>query len=136
MVEKNSYIIGKQRTEEGHKLFLGKVTAIDGNILSGYIEKNCHLPKLRQLFELPLRDVAVNLGTKPYAGSVHKFDTSHLYTGHKKEHDFFGPLHFFYVGGRYDDELVRTAEGWKIAKRVETTLWFEGTLPTELLRTV
>ena len=47
-----------------------------------------------------------------------------------------GPLHYFYVGGRYDDELVRTAEGWKIAKRVETTLWFEGTLPTELLRTV
>ena len=47
-----------------------------------------------------------------------------------------GPLHFFYVGGRYDDELIRTAEGWKIARRVETTLWFEGTLPTELLRTV
>ena len=47
-----------------------------------------------------------------------------------------GPLHFFYVGARYDDQLVRTADGWKIAKRVETTLWFEGTLPTELLRTV
>ena len=47
-----------------------------------------------------------------------------------------GPLHFFYVGGRYDDDFVRTPEGWRIAKRVETTLWFEGTLPTELLRTV
>ena len=47
-----------------------------------------------------------------------------------------GPLHFFYVGGRYDDDFVRTAAGWKIARRVETTLWFEGTLPTELLRTV
>ena len=46
-----------------------------------------------------------------------------------------GPLHFFYVGGRYDDDFVRTPDGWKIAKRVETTLWFEGTLPTELLRT-
>ena len=44
-----------------------------------------------------------------------------------------GPLHFFYVGARYDDELVRTASGWKIARRVETTLWFEGTLPKELL---
>jgi hypothetical protein len=47
-----------------------------------------------------------------------------------------GPLHFFYVGGRYYDAFVRTPEGWRIAKRVETTLWFEGTLPTELLRTV
>jgi 3-phenylpropionate/cinnamic acid dioxygenase small subunit len=47
-----------------------------------------------------------------------------------------GPLHFFYVGGRYDDDFVRTADGWKIARRVETTLWFEGSLPTELLRTV
>ena len=47
-----------------------------------------------------------------------------------------GPLHFFYVGGRYDDDFVRTPDGWRIANRVETTLWFEGTLPTELLRTV
>jgi 3-phenylpropionate/cinnamic acid dioxygenase small subunit len=44
-----------------------------------------------------------------------------------------GPLHFFYVGGRYDDEFVRTPDGWKIANRVETTLWFEGSLPKELL---
>jgi hypothetical protein len=44
-----------------------------------------------------------------------------------------GPLHFFYVGGRYDDEFVRTPDGWKIARRVETTLWFEGSLPKELL---
>jgi SnoaL-like protein len=44
-----------------------------------------------------------------------------------------GGLHFFYVGGRYDDELVRTDAGWKIAKRIETTLWFQGSLPDELL---
>jgi len=44
-----------------------------------------------------------------------------------------GPLHFFYVGGRYDDEFVRTPDGWKIANRVETTLWFEGSLPKALL---
>ena len=47
-----------------------------------------------------------------------------------------GPLHFFYVGARYDDQFVRTADGWRIQRRVETTLWFEGTLPTELIRTV
>jgi 3-phenylpropionate/cinnamic acid dioxygenase small subunit len=45
-----------------------------------------------------------------------------------------GPPHFFYVGGRYDDDFVRTADGWRIAKRVETLLWFEGSLPSELLR--
>jgi len=44
-----------------------------------------------------------------------------------------GPLHFFYVGGRYDDDFVRTPDGWKIARRVESTLWFEGSLPKELL---
>jgi 3-phenylpropionate/cinnamic acid dioxygenase small subunit len=47
-----------------------------------------------------------------------------------------GPLHFFYVGARYDDQLVRTPDGWRIKLRVETTLWFEGSLPSELLRTV
>ena len=45
-----------------------------------------------------------------------------------------GPPHFFYIGGRYDDEFVRTAAGWRIAKRVETLLWFQGSLPPELLR--
>ena len=44
-----------------------------------------------------------------------------------------GGLHFFFVGARYDDDFVRTPDGWKIAKRVETTLWFQGTLPDELL---
>jgi hypothetical protein len=44
-----------------------------------------------------------------------------------------GPLHFFYVGARYEDEFVRTAAGWKIKHRVETTMWFEGSLPKELL---
>ena len=47
-----------------------------------------------------------------------------------------GPLHFFFVGARYDDDLVRTPDGWKIKNRVETTLWFQGSLPTELLRTI
>jgi 3-phenylpropionate/cinnamic acid dioxygenase small subunit len=45
-----------------------------------------------------------------------------------------GPPHFFWVGGRYDDECVRTADGWRIATRVETLLWLEGTLPPRLLK--
>jgi hypothetical protein len=45
-----------------------------------------------------------------------------------------GPPHFFYIGGRYDDELVRTESGWKIATRVESLLWFQGSLPRELIK--
>ena len=44
-----------------------------------------------------------------------------------------GKPHFFYVGARYDDELVRTADGWKISQRVETSLFMDGTLPPELI---
>jgi 3-phenylpropionate/cinnamic acid dioxygenase small subunit len=40
-----------------------------------------------------------------------------------------GSLHFFSVGAHYVDELVRTREGWRIAKRVEETRFFEGSLP-------
>jgi len=45
-----------------------------------------------------------------------------------------GPPHVFYVGGKYEDDFVRTPDGWRIARRVETLLWFEGTLPPELIR--
>jgi hypothetical protein len=41
--------------------------------------------------------------------------------------------HVFFVGARYDDELVRTDAGWRIAKRVETTVYFYGSLPDELI---
>jgi 3-phenylpropionate/cinnamic acid dioxygenase small subunit len=42
-------------------------------------------------------------------------------------------LHMFFVGARYDDELVRVEAGWRISKRVETLLWMHGGLPKELL---
>lgn len=34
----------------------------------------------------------------------------------------------FVVAGRYDDELERTSEGWRILRRVLTTMWTEGNL--------
>ncbi len=42
-------------------------------------------------------------------------------------------LHWFFIGGSYHDELVRTTDGWKICKRVERTTWFQGNLPPELV---
>ncbi len=32
----------------------------------------------------------------------------------------------YVVGGRYDDRLVRTADGWRIAERTLTVLWTDG----------
>lgn len=43
-----------------------------------------------------------------------------------------GSLHMFTVGAYYVDELVRTPEGWRIARRVEEAAFMEGTLPDEL----
>jgi 3-phenylpropionate/cinnamic acid dioxygenase small subunit len=43
-----------------------------------------------------------------------------------------GSLHIFTVGGTYDDELVRTREGWRIARRVEEQSFLDGTLPEAL----
>lgn len=32
----------------------------------------------------------------------------------------------YIVGGRYDDQLLRTPDGWRITRRVLTVLWTEG----------
>ena len=34
----------------------------------------------------------------------------------------------FIVAGRYEDDLVRTPAGWRIKRRVLTTMWTEGNL--------
>ena len=44
-----------------------------------------------------------------------------------------GAPHMFTIGARYDDELVRTDHGWRIAQRVEALLFLDGTLPLELV---
>ena len=43
-----------------------------------------------------------------------------------------GPLHFFFMGGIYADQMVRTADGWRITERVEHLVWMDGKLPREL----
>ncbi len=44
-----------------------------------------------------------------------------------------GRPHMFTIGARYDDELEKTAHGWRITKRVETLLFIDGSLPPELI---
>jgi len=43
-----------------------------------------------------------------------------------------GSLHDFTVGATYVDELVWTAEGWRIAKRSEEAGYMQGSLPKAL----
>ncbi len=43
-----------------------------------------------------------------------------------------GSLHLFTVGAYYNDVLVRTDEGWRIAERVEEQAFLDGSLPEAL----
>ena len=43
-----------------------------------------------------------------------------------------GSLHIFTVGGYYVDELTRTGDGWRIAKRCEEFAFLDGSLPEAL----
>ncbi|MEY4948999.1 MAG: hypothetical protein RL698_1210 [Pseudomonadota bacterium] len=36
-----------------------------------------------------------------------------------------GPVQLFFVGGTYEDELVRTPSGWRIARRTERQSWVD-----------
>ena len=38
------------------------------------------------------------------------------------------PLEHFVMGGAYDDELIRTAEGWRIEVRRLTIQWTTGSV--------
>jgi hypothetical protein len=38
------------------------------------------------------------------------------------------------VGGFYQDHLVRTADGWRIAERVELGVWMDGPYPDNIAR--
>lgn len=91
-----NYIVGKIRTEDGFKLFLGKVTQVSKGIAEGYVENLSHLKAKRALFEIPVKDIVLDMGERPHAGKVYGFDLTNLYTNKSIKHEFFGDIHFFY----------------------------------------
>jgi hypothetical protein len=40
-----------------------------------------------------------------------------------------GAMQLLFFGGYYNDRFRRTADGWRIAERIEETAWVDGTLP-------
>ena len=48
----------------------------------------------------------------------------YLHAQHIRNGAAAGPNYI--VGGRYDDELVRTSDGWRIRHRTLTVMWTEG----------
>jgi hypothetical protein len=91
----NHYVIAKLQDREGPRLVFGKVTSSSRGILSGIQEKNAHIDKLKVPFEVPIKDVVLDLGENPHPGSVYGFDTTNRFTK-RKSHEFFGPVSFFY----------------------------------------
>ena len=40
-----------------------------------------------------------------------------------------GGMQLLFFGGYYNDRFRRTADGWRIAERIEETAWVDGSLP-------
>ena len=55
-------------------------------------------------------------------------DTAHARTYFTAQHTInaLAPQPHFMIGGWYDDDLVRTADGWRIAHKTGTAVWSDG----------
>jgi len=71
--------------------------------------------------------LVVNRAVRLEAGADNATSHSSFYNPNGAEVD--GKPWLFVVGGAYHDRLVRTPEGWRIAHRVEETLWWDNPMP-------
>ena len=71
--------------------------------------------------------LVVNRAVHLTAGADDATSHSSFYNPNGAEVD--GKPWLFVVGGAYHDRLVRTREGWRIAHRVEETLWWDNPMP-------
>ncbi len=88
----DDYVIVEGRN---NKPQLAKILALKGGQVRVRLEKNAHLPTLRQIIDVEQRGVILNLGKSPYKGHVLGNSTHDLYQ-RTVEHPIAGPIHFFY----------------------------------------
>lgn len=86
---KGDYII----VENGKSNQLCRVVR-PGQHMQVVMQKDCHIPGLKQSMEIDRANVIANLGKEPRGGTVFGVDTHDLYVG-TKPHEF-ADLHFFY----------------------------------------
>jgi 3-phenylpropionate/cinnamic acid dioxygenase small subunit len=88
-------------------------------------------PEVRQWLAevLPIFDVTQHLVVnRQFARTEHGVDATSCFLNVNRLH-VEGKPWLFTVGGRYHDRLVDTPDGWRIARRIEHTLWWENPMP-------
>ena len=120
---KNHYVIGKSSTKDGVKLVFGKVSSITNGIVEGVQERNCHIQKLRNGFEIPTVNIVIDLGPEPHPGTVHGFKVGHRFAG-KVTHDFFGDICYLYKTPK--EVRVKLEDAFDRAAKIITKAGFEA----------
>lgn len=95
-----------------------------GGIAGTFAEIKDWLPKVLGLFAATQHYVS-NITVDFSGDGATATSRTYLYNPMSlKQED--GSLSLFTIGGYYDDRLVRTADGWRIAERVEIQVWRSG----------
>jgi len=100
-----------------------------GGVKGRYPEVRAWLEKAIALFDVTMHFISnsvVELGGDAATARTYVINPM----GRKQED---GSMHIFTVGAYYNDELVRTDEGWRISQRIEEQAYMEGTFPTNLV---
>ena len=116
-----SYALDDRRFDDLDDVFLPAATAELGRPLEG-----------RDAIKDRIRDALVPLDASQHLVATHQVRLDgdratgccYLQAQHVRAGTDGGSL--FMVGGRYEDRYVRTADGWRIARRALVVLWTDG----------
>ncbi len=95
-----------------------------GGVEGDYPEVRQWLAKVLPIFEMT-QHLVVNREYERHGGQVHA--RSSFLNVNRLEIE--GKPWLFTVGGRYHDRLVYSSDDWKIARRIEHTLWWDNPMP-------
>lgn len=99
---------------------LAKAMAVKQGMVRVRLEKNSHIPSLRQIIDVEQRGVILNLGKKPHKGTVYGVPLGELYT-RTVQHPIVGDVHFFY---KPEKEAAQSL--WRSFNMVHTKLKKNG----------